>query len=594
MSEDNRNIVLFAIIAGLILLGWPFIASRIAPPAPKPAVTAQARTAAPSTPALPAEGTVAVRDRKLVLAETPRLAITSATLKGSINLKGARIDDLVLLRHRETIEKNAAPVRLLSPSGTEHAYFARFGWTGTGTTLPDSNSLWRADAATLTPARPVTLGWTSPEGVTFQIRIAVDPQYMFAITQSVGNPTAHPVKVQAFGLISRTGAPKDIDTWTNHVGPVGVFGSGANYDIGYPNLAGKDASFFGKIWGSNAKPGANYFDHQGGWLGFSDIYWLAALVPDQQAQVHAGFRGAAGDVYQADFTTQAKVIAPGKQATQSSRFFAGAKEVRLIDQYQDDGGIANFDKAIDWGWFRIVEKPIFYYLEFLFKLIGNFGVAIIVLTITIRGLLFPIAQRQFASMAKMKAIQPKMKAVQERYKDDKPRQQQEIMALYKAEGVNPLAGCGPTLLQIPIMYALYKVLILTIEMRHQPFVGWLRDLSAPDPLTPINLFGLLPFSPPALIAIGVVPIILGISMFFQFKLNPAPMDEAQKQVFAIMPWMMMFMMAPFAVGLQIYWITSNTLTILQQRLLYARHPELMTPTAGQAGKPAAKPRATKR
>lgn len=588
MSEDNRNIVLFAIIAGLILLGWPFVASRIAPTPPRPPVTAPASPAAVPTTALPAEGKAAVRDRKLVLAETPRVAIRSNTVQGSINLKGARLDDLLLLRHRETIDKNAPPVRLLSPSGTEHAYFARFGWTGTGTTLPDGNTVWSADAPALTPTQPVTLGWTNPEGVKFAIRIAVDPNYMFAVTQSVGNASGQPLKVQAFGLISRTGVPKDIDTWTNHVGPVGVFGPGATYDIGYPNLAGEDASFMGKIWGSGAKAGANYFDHQGGWLGFTDIYWLAALVPDQQTQVHAGFRGASGDVYQADFTTAAKAVAPGAVATQSSRFFAGAKEVRLIDEYQDDGGIANFDKAIDWGWFRIVEKPIFYYLEFLFKIIGNFGVAIIALTITIRGLLFPIAQRQFASMAKMKAVQPKMKAIQERFKDDKPRQQQEIMALYKTEGVNPLAGCGPTLLQIPIMYALYKVLLLTIEMRHQPFVGWLRDLSAPDPLTPVNLFGLLAFSPPPFIAIGIVPIILGISMYFQFKLNPAPMDEAQKQVFAIMPWMMMFMMAPFAVGLQIYWITSNTLTILQQRLLYARHPELMTPTAkpGNTQKPA--------
>ncbi len=246
--------------------------------------------------------------------------------------------------------------------------------------------------------------------------------------------------------------------------------------------------------------------------------------------------------------------------------------MRLLDRYADKQGFAMLDYGIDWGWFRIVEKPIFYYLDWLFRMVGNFGLAIILLTVTIRGLMFPIAQRQFASMANMRAIQPKMKALQEKYKDDKPRQQQEIMALYKAEKVNPLAGCLPTFLQIPIFYALYKVLLLTIEMRHQPFVLWIKDLSAPDPLTPVNLFGLLAFTPPHFIAIGVIPILLGISMYFQFKLNPAPMDEAQKQVFALMPWVLMFVMAPFAVGLQIYWITSNTLTILQQRLLYARHP----------------------
>ncbi len=260
--------------------------------------------------------------------------------------------------------------------------------------------------------------------------------------------------------------------------------------------------------------------------------------------------------------------------TYTSHFFAGAKEVKLLDDYQSSLGIAQFDRAIDWGWFGLIEQPIFYYLDWLWRLVGNFGVAIILLTITIRGLLFPVAHKQFASMANMRAIQPKMKALQERYKDDKPKQQQEIMKLYKEEKVNPLAGCVPILLQVPIMFALYKVLILTIEMRHQPFVLWIHDLSAPDPATIINLFGLLNFTPPSFLAIGVIPVLLGVSMYFQIKLNPAPMDEMQKQIFAIMPWMLMFVMAPFAVGLQIYWITSNLITIAQQSWLYSRHPAL--------------------
>jgi len=586
LSEDNRNIVLFAVIAALILLGWPLVAGRFLPTA-RPPVTkiegGQTKVVKSAAADPAADSPAATRDRRQVIAETPRVAIDTPALKGSINLKGARIDDLVLLRHRKTIAKDSPPVRLLSPSGAPLAYFARFGWAGNGLATPDKDSVWTADAPVLTPDRPVTLSWNNPQGQRFRIRIAVDRDYMFTITQVIGNGGAAPVAAQSYGLISRTGAPKEIDTWTNHVGPIGVFGSGANYDIGYPNLRGQEPGFFAKVFGTSAKAGANYFDHRGGWLGFGDNYWLAALIPDQQAQVHAGFRGSAGDLFQADFTTQPVTVAPGKQATQTTRFFAGSKEVRLLDHYQDAGGIANFDKAIDWGWFRIVEKPIFYYLDWLFRMVGNFGVAIILLTITIRGLLFPIAQRQCASMAKMKAVQPKMKAIQDRYKDDKARQQQEIMALYKTEGVNPLAGCGPTLLQIPIMYALYKVLLLATEMRHQPFVLWIRDLAAPDPLTPLNLFGLLAFTPPQFIAIGVIPILLGISMYFQFKLNPAPMDEAQKQVFAIMPWMLMFVMAPFAVGLQIYWITSNTLTILQQRLLYARHPELLQPSPKKAG-----------
>ena len=580
MSDDNRNLLIFAIVAAFILLGWQFVAPYLLPP-PRPPVArvdnAPSKVTKSAADSPGNNGAPVVRDRAIVLRETPRVTIATPSVQGSINLKGARLDDLVLVRHRETIDKKSPPVRLLSPSGTTHSYFAGFGWAGDGIAAPNKDTVWTADGVQLTPQRPVTLSWTNPQGLRFQIKFAIDANYMFTVQQSVANPGAAPVTVKPYGLISRTGVPSELDNWANHVGPVGVFGPGANYDITYQNLQGQDATFWGKMFGSNAKAGENYFDHRGGWLGFGDIYWLAALVPDQNTQVHAGFRGAPGDVFQADYTAAPVKVAPGKVATQTSRFFAGAKEVALIDGYQDNSGIANFDKAIDWGWFRVIEKPIFYYLSFLSQLIGNFGFAIIALTITIRGLLFPIAQRQFASMAKMKAIQPKMKALQERYKDDKERQQKEIMALYKAEGANPLAGCLPVLLQIPIMYALYKVLLLTIEMRHQPFVLWIRDLSVPDPATILNLFGLLPYTVPAFLAIGVIPVLLGVSMYFQFKLNPAPMDEAQKQVFAIMPWMLMFVMAPFAVGLQLYWITSNVLTILQQRMLYARHPEMLAP-----------------
>ena len=577
VKEDNRNMVLFVAIAAVILIGWQILAARILPAPPRPAPTHAQTAPAPSAAAPAAITPAATRDRALVLRETPRVAIDTPALKGSINLKGARIDDLVLLRHRETVARDSDFVRLLSPSGSANSYFASFGWAGDGVTLPGRDTQWTPDRAALTPDTPVTLRWSNPQGVTFALRIAVDRDYMFSIEQSVGNGGATPVSLKPYGLVSRTGIPPhEIDTWTNHVGPVGVFGSGANYDVTYKNLEGEAASFWAKLWGSSAKPGENYFDHQGGWLGFGDIYWLVALVPDQFTQVHAGFRGAPGALFQADYTAKPVSIAPGKMVTTRARFFAGAKETAVIDRYQDQGGIANFDKAIDWGWFRVIEKPIFYYLSFLSRLIGNFGVAIVALTITVRAIIFPLAQRQFASMAKMRAIQPKMKALQERYKDDRERQQKEVMALYKAEGVNPLAGCLPIFLQIPIMYSLYKVLILTIEMRHQPFLLW-KDLAAPDTITPLNLFGLLHFTPPSFIAIGVIPIILGISMYFQFKLNPQPLDEAQKQVFAIMPWMMMFVMAPFAVGLQLYWITSNVITILQQRLLYARHPEMLAP-----------------
>ena len=579
MKDDQRNLLLFIAIAGLILIGWQFVAVRLLPTARPPAtkiVKGEIKpvTSAATDPA--ADSKAAGKSRAAALAESPRVRIATPALQGSINLRGARLDDLELRRHRETIAKNAPYVRLLSPSGAPRAYFASWGWAGDGVSAPGRDTLWTADSNVLTPQHPVTLSYTNPQGLRFQLQIAVDADYMFSIRQSVANSGAQAVTLRPYALISRTGLPHEVDTWTNHVGPVGVFGRGANYDVTYPNLQGQGPSFWARIFGSSAKAGENYFDHQGGWLGFGDIYWLTALIPDQKAQVHAGFKGA-GEVFQADYTRGPVKLAPGRIATQTSRFFAGAKEVALIDRYQDKGGIENFDKAIDWGWFRIIEKPIFYYLDLLSKLIGNFGVAIIALTITVRGALFPIAQRQFASMAKMRAIQPKMKAIQERFADDKARQQQEIMALYRAEGVNPLAGCLPVLLQIPIMYALYKVLLLTIEMRHQPFALWIRDLAAPDPATILNGFGTFGYSLPPFLAIGVIPVLLGISMYFQFKLNPQPMDEAQKQVFAIMPWMLMFVMAPFAVGLQLYWITSNLLTILQQRLLYARHPEMLAP-----------------
>ena len=577
MNQDNRNFFVFAVIAVLLLFAWPWVMQRIfpQPPAPTKMVNGKVQPV-PSPTAAPGTSTpVALRDRAVVLASTPRVRIETPELQGSINLKGARIDDLVLPRFRETIEKNSPPIRLFSPSGAADAYFAGLGWSGDGVQLPDQNSVYSASAPVLTPSQPVTLSWANANGQRFAIRIAVDDNFMFTVQQTVANTGAAPVTIRPYALLARTAASKDVDMWTNHVGPIGVFGNGADYDIGYKNLEGQPPSFFGSLFGSTAKAGENRFSAKGGWLGFTDKFWLAALIPDQNFQVNAAFREKKdNDPYQAEFTLPTAQVAPGKALSTTTHIFAGAKEVNLLNAYATDLKVAHFDKAIDWGWFEVIEKPIFHYLHWLWKLVGNFGVAIILLTITIRALLFPIAHRQFASMARMRVVQPKMKAIQEKFKDDKQRQQQEIMKLYKDERVNPLAGCLPTLLQIPIMYSLYKVLLLSTEMRHQPFALWIKDLSAPDPATILNLFGYLPFTVPSMLAIGVVPVLLGISMFYQMKLNPAPMDETQKQVFAIMPWMLMFVMAPFAVGLQIYWITSNIITIAQQQWLYSRHPQL--------------------
>ncbi len=579
MKEDTRNFVLFAVIAVAILLGGNLLSSHFFPRANPPAtriVEGKSKVLPTATgPAATDPG--AVRALDVVIRDTPRIAIRTADLHGSINLKGARIDDLTLTKYKETIAKDSPAIRLLSPRGTAAAYFAGFGWNGDGVTVPNGDTLFTADGGELSPARPVTLSWANGKGQVFRLTFAVDDRYMFTVRQSVANGGPAPIAVQPYALVSRRGVGSEPDTWTNHIGPIGVFDSGADYFVTFDNLKGNEAGFWAKIWGSTAKAGENMFDTTGGWLGFGDKYFLAAVIPDRGSQVRSGFRAANGDAFQGDFTLAKRVVAPGRMVVSTAKFFAGAKETNTLDRYEDKLGVRLFGKAIDWGWFEIVEKPIFKYLDWLFRNIGNFGVAIILLTVTIRTLIFPIAQRQFASMAAMKAIQPKMKALQEKYKDDKPRQQQEVMALYKAEKVNPLAGCLPTLLQIPIMYSLYKVLLLTIEMRHQPFVGWIHDLSAPDPATILNLFGYLPFHLPAFLAIGVVPVLLGVSMYFQFKLNPAPMDEAQKQVFAIMPWVLMFVMAPFAVGLQVYWITSNLWTVAQQRLLYARHPALKEP-----------------
>ncbi|SNS46684.1 protein translocase subunit yidC [Sphingomonas laterariae] len=561
--ENWRNVVLACVLSLLVLFGWPYVANHFFPPANPPATKIVDGKSVPlpapgATPA--ADAPAAIRARAVVLKESPRVAIDTPRLKGSINLKGARIDDLVMVSYRETIAKNAPPVRLLSPGGTVDGYFAAFGFSGDGVAAPSDQTVWQTSDTVLAPGKPVTLSWRNDVGQLFTIKLSVDENYLFTIEQGVANGSANAIAVRPWSLVSRTGHSKDPDSWTIHTGPIGTFNGSTNYSVNFKDLDEGEAP---------------RFNSTGGWLGFGDKYWLTALAPDQSKAFEAGFRRGGTDRYQADFSTAPVVLQPGKAITTKSHFFAGAKEVAVLDAYKKHQGFVNFDRAIDWGWFIWFEKPIFYVLDWLFKLAGNFGVAIILLTCIVRGLMFPIAQKQFASMAAMRAVQPKMKEIQERYKDDKQKMQQELLALYQKEKVNPLAGCLPILLQIPIFYALYKVLMLTIEMRHQPFVAWIKDLSAPDPMTPLNLFGLLDFAPPAFLAIGVLPILLGITMYLQFKLNPAPMDPVQQQVFSIMPWIFMFIMAPFAAGLQLYWTVSNLLTIAQQKWLYSRHPGLI-------------------
>jgi YidC/Oxa1 family membrane protein insertase len=569
--DNQRNLILAIVLSALVLFGWSFLSEKFFPTANPPAtkVVDGKSVAVPQPHADPAlDSPARIRDRALVLRESPRVKIESPMLAGSINLKGARIDDLVLPTYRETIKEDSPPIRLFSPGGTADAYFAGFGWSGDGVALPGPDTLWAASATTLSPGRPVTLSWTNPQNLRFEIGLAIDDAYMFTVTQKVSNGTGGAVAVRPYGLVSRVGESKDPDSWTVHTGPIGVFNGSANYSVNFKDL-------------DEAGSAGERFSTTGGWLGFGDKYWLTALIPNQSATAETAFRSGGDKRYQAEAILAPAIVPPGKTVTTTTHFFAGAKEVALLDRYERDLGVKQFDKAVDWGWFYWFERPIFWVLDNLFRLVGNFGVAIILLTVIVRGLMFPIAQKQFASMAAMRAVQPKMKELQERHKDDKPKLQQEMLALYQREKINPLGGCLPILLQIPIFYALYKVLLITIEMRHQPFALWIHDLSAPDPMTPINLFGLLPFTPPSMIAIGVLPILLGITMWLQFKLNPAPMDPVQQQVFGIMPWIFMFIMAPFAAGLQLYWTVSNILTIAQQKWLYSKHPGLKEATAGK-------------
>jgi YidC/Oxa1 family membrane protein insertase len=558
------------VLTGLILFGWPYIANYFFPvPPPSKTATAADKTvaAAPSSSDIGTAAAAKVVDLPAALSANPRVTIETPKLKGSINLEGARIDDLVMLAHREELPKGSPAVRLFSPSGTKDAYFARFGWTGNGANLPTDKTVWTPSASKLTPTTPVTLSWTNAEGQRFDIKLSIDAHYMISAQQSFTNAAGLPAaNIAPRSMITRKGTPADATTGGSiftqiHIGPMGVFDNKPNYQWGYDQVG-------------EEQDGTVSFASTGGWNGFTDKYWLSALIPDQKAKVKAEFISRDGYNWALVQNARLSVVEPGQSISQTSRLFAGAKEYDELRSYTKKLGIPYLDYSIDWGWFWFIAIPFHQLLLWLFKMFGNFGVAIIGLTVIVRIFMFPVAQRQFASMAQMRAVQPKMQKLQEKYKEDKPKLQQEMMKLYQEEKVNPLAGCLPILLQIPIFFALYKNLMLSVEMRHQPFALWLKDLSAPDPLTPINLFGLLPFDPPTFIAIGVLPILLGITMWLMQKLNPAPMDPVQQQVFAVMPWFLMFIMAPFAAGLQLYWVVSNVISIAQQKWLYSRHPIL--------------------
>jgi len=573
---EQRNLLIAIVISVGILIGFQFFFQRLHPPVPHPASEAtspanssaapSSRAGAPSTNAPGATAEKAAETVAQAIAGEARVDIKTPSLHGSISLIGAKFNDLTLARYHETVNPKSPEVLLLSPAGTAEPYLAEFGWVAAapGTVkVPGSDTVWKAVSdGPLTPTHPVTLVWDNGQGLKFSRTISVDQDYMFTVRDEVRNTGTASVKLLPYGLISRTGTPKVAGYYILFEGLIGYV-DGSLHEIKYASL-------------TTGQPDS--FTSTGGWLGFTDKYWLTSLIPSQSEPIKASFTRTIADGvdrYQTDYLGAAITIAPDASAGTTTRFFAGAKEVDLLDNYAA-AGIPRFDRAIDFGWFYFLTKPIFLILQFFDRLLGNFGLAILLLTLCVKLLFFPLANKSYQAMSKMKLLQPEIQKLRERFPDDKARQQQEMMALYKRVGANPLAGCLPIVIQIPVFFSLYKVLFVTIEMRHAPFFGWIRDLSAPDPTSFANLFGLLPYNPAlvpvigSFLMIGAWPIIMGITMFLQQKLNPQPVDPMQARMFMILPVVFTYMLSHFPAGLVIYWAWNNSLSIGQQWLIMHR------------------------
>ena len=594
--DQKRLFAAIALSIGILLLFDVYKRMNMPPEAPAP-ITQQAP--APAVPAPAASGAPVPANQVLTTpspqeaapaARTParRIAIESPSVAGNLNLRGARLDDLVLLRHRETVDPGSPPVRLFAPRDSAAPYFAQWGWTAADgrTKVPDGDTDWQISGGPLAPGKPVTLTWNNGQGQIFEIQLTLDENYMFSAEQRMRNTGAELVAVLPWARIRRESTPKVEGFFILHEGFTGVVGGRLN------EVTLADA----KTEAQKRRGAAFEQEDAGGWVGITDKYWLAALMPAAPDQpMRAAYRfvseapGAAGERWQVDIAAPvAQQIAPGAADGFKSRLFAGAKEVHLLDDYAARFGIKDFDKAIDFGWFYFMTKPFFYALDWLFRVFGNFGVAILVFTLAIKILFFPLASKAYKSMAKMKVLAPKMAELKERYKDDPQKAQVEMMALYRSEKVNPASGCLPILLQIPVFFALYKVLFVTIEMRHQPFFGWIKDLSAPDPTNLFNLFGLLPFDPAAWSSFLHMPawaLLMGVTMWVQQKLNPQPPDPIQAKIFAWMPIIFTFMLASFPAGLIIYWAWNNSLSVAQQYYIM-RHERAATRAAKVGGKKA--------
>jgi YidC/Oxa1 family membrane protein insertase len=514
-------------------------------------------------PAVPGAGLTVPsgEGREAALAANQRVAIDTPRLSGSINLIGARIDDLVLNDYRVSVEPNSPNIELLNPSSLSDGYYAEIGYTGgeQAGSLPGPQTEWSAPAgAVLTPDNPITLTYSNEQGLTFERTIAVDENYMFTYADRVRNESGQAVNLYNYGRITRIGTPPTEGFFILHEGLIGVTGDEGLQEINYSRV--RDDR---QIQPSRSRDG---------WFGITDKYWAVTLIPrsGESFQPRYAFFDDGRERYQVDFLTDPLSVGAGQEITVENMVFAGAKEVHVVDAYERNLDIRQFEMLIDWGWFYFITKPLFFVIDWLYRLLGNFGLAILATTVLVKAVFFPLANKSYKSMANMKKVQPKMLEIREKYADDKMKQQQAMMELYKTEKINPLAGCWPILVQIPVFFALYKVLYVTIEMRHAPFFGWIQDLAAPDPTSLFNLFGLLPYDVPSFLLVGVWPIIMGITMFLQMRMNPTPPDPTQAMIFNWMPVVFTFLLATFPAGLVIYWAWNNFLSILQQGVIMKR------------------------
>lgn len=588
--DNSRNTILFVVIAGIMLIAYSFFVME--PQAEKRRAAQQAaaaQTAEGPAAATGIAGTAAAApvttfttDRRTALAQGGlRVPIQTPTLTGSLSLRGSRIDDLFLTRYRETLEAGSPPVELFRPEGMRHGYQAQFGWNGVNVPggVPGPTTPWRlTQGATLTPTTPITLTWDNGAGMRFTRRIAIDDQYMFAVTDTVANFSPTPITIRPYARLERQGVPADLGrNQILHEGAIGTFGEDGAY-------ATEQLKY-----GAWVKKPVQEHQSTGGWLGITDKYWMAALIPAQDERIEAGFlvtERPQFNVHSVIMQGAEHTIAPNTQITETTRLFAGAKRKEILSAYEQALDLPRFIYAIDWGFLFFLTRPIFIVVEFFYGILGNFGLAILALTLTVRLIMFPLANKSYESMSKMRVLAPRMEEIKKKHPDDPPAQQKELMALYQKEKINPLAGCLPLLLQIPVFYAVYKMLSVTIEMRHQPFFGWLQDLSAPDPTNILNLFGLIPWDPGATPIIGsflasgtsggftlglsVLAIVYGLTMWLQMAMSPPAPDPMQRKIFAFMPVIFTFIMAGFPAGLLIYWGWSNVLTIIQQYVIMHR------------------------